>query len=78
MKKTTALREIRESSLEELKGRLSRLEGELFKLKLRHSTNQLENTNQVRSTRREIARVMTVLAEKAGVGKAPAQKTVTE
>lgn len=76
MKKTTALREIRESSLEELTGRLSRLEGELFKLRLRHSTNQLENTMQVRATRREIGRVMTVLVEKqASQG---AQKSVTE
>jgi large subunit ribosomal protein L29 len=77
MKKTTALREIRESSLEELQGRLSRLEGELFKLRLRHSTNQLENTMQLRATRREIARVMTVLAQKQG-GAEQLPKSVTE
>ncbi|MCS6911888.1 MAG: 50S ribosomal protein L29 [Myxococcota bacterium] len=58
------MNEIRESSQEELRGRLSRLEGELFQLKLRHATNQLENTAQIRSTRREIARVLTVMAEK--------------
>lgn len=74
MKKTTTLREIRESSLEELKGRLKRLEGELFKLRLRHATNQLEDTMQIRTTRREIARVMTVIAQRGqGAKQAPPQ-----
>lgn len=70
MKRTTTLREIRESSKEELAGRLGRLEVELFKLRLRASTNQLENTMQIRATRREIARVMTVMAENAS-GRGP-------
>ena len=78
MKKTTSLREIRESSMEELEGRLSRLEGELFKLRLRHSTNQLENTMQLRSTRREIARVMTVIAQKQSGAAAQTQQSATE
>ncbi len=75
MKRTTTLREIRESSLDELRGRLSRLEADLFRLRLRRYTNQLENMMQIRSTRREIARVMTILTEraKAESGSAAAQ-----
>ncbi len=65
MKQTIALREIRESSSDELGSRLIRLEGELFRLKLRRHTNQLENMMQIRSTRREIARVMTIMNEQA-------------
>ena len=64
MKRTTTLREIRESSADELKGRLSRLEAELFRLRLRRHTNQLENMMQIRSTRREIARVMTIMTQR--------------
>lgn len=64
MKKTTTLSEIRGSAEEELRGRLSRLEAQLFQQRLKHSTNQIENVSQIRSTRREIARVLTVLAER--------------
>lgn len=64
MKISSALREIRESSPSELGGRLSRLENQLFKLKVKHATNQLEDLSQIRSTRREIARVLTVMAER--------------
>jgi len=72
MKRTTTLREIRESSADELKGRLGRLEAELFRLRLRRHTNQLENMMQIRSTRREIARVMTIMAEREQGKKVPA------
>jgi large subunit ribosomal protein L29 len=71
MKRTATLREIRDSSPEELRGRLSRLEGELFRLRLKKTTNQLEDIMQIRSTRREIARVMTVLAEKQAASATP-------
>ena len=64
MKRTAAVKEIRESSTEELQGRLSRLEEQLFQMRLKHATNQLDNVSQIRSTRREIARVLTVMATK--------------
>jgi len=63
MKRTNVVREIRESSQEELRGRLGRLEAQLFQLRLKHATNQIENVSQIRTTRREIARVLTVLTE---------------
>ena len=36
-----------------------------FNLRMQHGTQQLQNTNQLRTTRRDIARVRTVLAQKA-------------
>ncbi len=74
MKKTANLREIRESSDDELKARVARLEEELFGHRMKRFTNQLENTMKIRQTRREIARAKTILAaRKAGVeGKAEA------
>jgi large subunit ribosomal protein L29 len=65
MKKTAALGAIRESTDEELKERLGRLEEELFQHRLKRHTNQLENTNLIRAARREIATVKTVLSQRA-------------
>lgn len=61
MKITSVIREIRESSADELRQRLGRLEEELFGLRMKRFTNQLENTMKIRQARREIARVRAVL-----------------
>ena len=58
-------RELRELSLEELKRRLSDEEENLSNLRFQLSTSQLENPIKVRQVRRDIARMKTVLAEKA-------------
>ena len=64
--KTNALMgNIRESNDGELKDRIKRLEEELFQHRLKRFTNQLENTNLIRSARREIARCRTVLSARA-------------
>jgi len=78
MKISSALREIRESTDEELKGRLSRLEEELFGFRMKRFTNQLDNTMKIRQTRREIARVQTVLAARAKGGEQAQPKRETE
>ena len=36
-----------------------------YKLRVQKATQQLQNTNQLRTTRRDIARVRTILAQKA-------------
>ena len=64
-KKNSVLGSIRESSDGELKDRIKRLEEELFQHRLKRFTNQLENTNLIRSARREIARCQTVLSARA-------------
>jgi len=61
-KKSAVLGSIRESNEGELKDRIKRLEEELFQHRLKRFTNQLENTNLIKSARREIARCRTVLA----------------
>jgi large subunit ribosomal protein L29 len=75
MKRTNAVREIRESSDEELRGRLGRLEAQLFQLRLKHATNQIENVSQIRSTRREIARVLTVLTQRRSAANTAPRKS---
>ena len=56
-------KEFRELSAEDLEGKLRELRDNLFKLKLRGSTTQLENPARIRQLRREIARGETVRRE---------------
>ncbi|HLC21174.1 MAG TPA: 50S ribosomal protein L29 [Candidatus Methylomirabilis sp.] len=56
-------KEFRELSAEDLEGKLRELRDNLFKLKLRASTTQLENPARIRQLRREIARGETVRRE---------------
>ncbi len=74
MKKTQLLTAIRESSDEELKDRIKRLEEELFQNRLKRYTNQLENTNVIRNARREIAIAKTVLSARKNGGEQQAAK----
>ena len=76
-KKTQQLTAIRESSDEELAGRVKRLEEELFQNRLKRYTNQLENTNLIRQARREIARAKTVLSARKQGGEKQAAKSAT-
>ena len=55
--------ELRELSLEELGHKLSDMTQELFNLRFQRATDQLENATRLRQTRREIARIKTVLRE---------------
>ena len=55
--------ELRELDYQELSERLAETKAELFNLRFQLATNQLENTAQLRATRREIARLATLLRE---------------
>lgn len=57
-------KDLRGNDPEELRRTVRKLEEDLFKHKLKKTTSQLENTMLIRSTRRDIARVNTVLAER--------------
>ncbi len=57
-------KEIRETPVEELKVKETELKKDLFNLRMRHSTSQIENPLKIRALRRDIARVKTVIAEK--------------
>ncbi len=60
--------ELREMGLEELRAKERELVEELFHLRLRRATSQLPNPMKVRSTRRDLARVKTVLRERTHGG----------
>ncbi len=57
-------KELREMQTSELNGKLTELKGELFNLRFQHAINQLENPGRIEAVKKDIARVMTVLAEK--------------
>jgi large subunit ribosomal protein L29 len=58
------VKELREKSIEELRDREQELAEQLFVLRLNKATGQLESPAKVRSARREMARVLTVLRER--------------
>ena len=55
--------EIREMSHEEILRMEDDLREELFNLRFQHGTGQLENPNKIKQTKRDLARVKTVLRE---------------
>ena len=55
--------EIRKLSVEQLNEKLTGLKKDLFFLRMQHATNQLDNPLKIQETKRDIARVMTVLRE---------------
>ena len=61
--------EARDLSPEELAAKARELRGELFNAKVRRSTGQLEDTARLKTLRRDIARVETVLREMRGAKK---------
>lgn len=61
--------EYRELSIEELEAKSRELRGELFNVKIKKSTGQLENTAKLTLLRRDIARAETILLEKRGATK---------
>ena len=56
--------ELKKLTVAELKDKLSENREELFKLRFRHSTAQLENTASIPRVKKTVARIMTVLKEK--------------
>jgi large subunit ribosomal protein L29 len=58
--------ELREKSVEELNGQLLTLLEQQFKLRMQQSTGQLAQTHLLKANKQDIARVRTILNEKAG------------
>lgn len=56
--------ELRDLTIEELEKKVAELNQELFNLKFQLATGQLENSARLPQTRRDIARVHTVLRQK--------------
>jgi large subunit ribosomal protein L29 len=58
--------ELREKSVEDLNAALGDELKQQFKLRMQHSTGQLNESHLVKDVRRNIARIKTVLNQKAG------------
>jgi len=58
--------DLREKSVEKLNYELLELLREQFNLRMKVATGQLQQTHTLKAVRRDIARVKTVLTEKAG------------
>lgn len=58
-------RELRGKTPDQLREQLVALKKEAFNLRFRQATNQLDNTARMRAVRRDVARVRTVLGQKA-------------
>ena len=56
--------EARAMTVEKLNEKLASLKKDLFFLRMQHATNQLDNPLKLAETKRDIARVKTVIREK--------------
>lgn len=59
------IKEIREKNDVELLAEVDTLKEELFNLRFQKATGQLENPNRIREVRKTIARIKTVITERA-------------
>jgi len=55
--------DLRDMSYDELKDKLASAKEELFNLRFQVATNQLDNTARLRTVRREVARIATIMRE---------------
>jgi large subunit ribosomal protein L29 len=62
--------ELRDKTPDQLRDELSNLKKEAFNLRFQQATGQLESTARMRSVKRDVARVRTVLTEKAALAAA--------
>jgi large subunit ribosomal protein L29 len=57
--------DLKKKSAAELNNELVAAKKELFNLRFQNATNQLDNTSRIKEVRRNIARIQTVISEKA-------------
>lgn len=69
MKTTNLVNDLRNKSAAELNQDLVAAKKELFNLRFQNATNQLDNTARIKEVRRNIARIQTIITEKARVAK---------
>ena len=59
-------KELRERSVESLKELEKQLANDVFQAKFKNHTNRLNDTSSIRKARRDLARVKTLLTQRAG------------
>ena len=62
-KKESTAEDMRAKTADELSDSLTKLKKEQFNLRFQRANGQLENTGRIRTVRREIARIQTVMGE---------------
>ena len=67
MKTKKYVEDLRTKSAAELAQELVAAKKELFNLRFQNATNQLDNTSRIKDVRKNIARIQTIIAEKARV-----------
>ncbi len=65
MKSSKYLETLRNYDAAQLNAQLVEAKKELFNLRFQNATNQLDNTGRIKEVRKNIARIQTVIAEKA-------------
>lgn len=63
--KAKELQDLREKSIDELRRKENELRERLFRLRLQQAIGQLDDALKLRHTRRDVARVKTILKEKS-------------
>ena len=65
MKTNKYVEDLKVKSAPELNEELVAAKKELFNLRFQNATNQLDNTSRIKEVRKNIARIQTVISEKA-------------
>ncbi len=65
MKTNKYVEDLKAKSADELAESLVEAKKELFNLRFQNATNQLDNTARIKEVRKNIARIQTVITEKA-------------
>ena len=65
MKTNKYVEELKAKSLAELGEELVAAKKELFNLRFKNATNQLDNTSRIKEVRKNIARIQTVIAQQS-------------
>ena len=66
MKTSAYLEELKSLTVTDLQARLNKEKKELFNLRFQNATNQLDNTSRIKEVRKNIARIQTIITQKAG------------
>ena len=67
MKTSAYLEELKSLTVADLQSQLVDAKKELFNSRFQNATNQLDNTARIKEVRKNIARIQTVITEKASV-----------
>ena len=65
MKTKDFMNKLNSKSVDDLQKDLVAAKKELFNLRFQNATNQLDNTSRIKDVRKNIARIQTVIAQKA-------------